>query len=134
MEKEIYRSRKDRFVGGVCGGIANYFNISSTLVRLLYFGLILADGIGIILYIIAWIIIPEEPINKTVEKEDKNSEQNNFYKKHSERNNFFIGLFFITIGIIFVIKNFFPDLISLSLFFGIIFLIFGLYLLMKRGR
>ncbi|KLO24574.1 MULTISPECIES: PspC domain-containing protein [unclassified Marinitoga] len=134
MEKEIYRSRKDRFIGGVCGGIANYFNISSTLVRLLCFGLILADGIGIILYIIAWIIIPEEPINKTVEKEDRTSEQNDFYKKHSERNNFFIGLFFITIGIIFVIKNFFPDLISLSLFFGIIFLIFGIYLLMKRGR
>ncbi|MFW6306775.1 MAG: PspC domain-containing protein [Bacillota bacterium] len=62
MPKEkIYRSRKDRMIGGVCGGIANYFGVDSTLVRLAAVLLFFAEGIGLFVYIAAWIIIPEEP-------------------------------------------------------------------------
>lgn len=57
--KKLYRS-KDRMIAGVCGGIAEYFNIDPTLIRLLW-ALITLIGIfpGIIAYIICWIIIPE---------------------------------------------------------------------------
>ena len=59
--KRLYRSRKDKILGGVCGGIANYFEIDPVIVRLLWILLTLASfGIGIIVYIIAWIIIPLE--------------------------------------------------------------------------
>ena len=60
--KKLYRSRKDRKIAGVCGGIAEYFNIDSTLVRLLAVITIFFGGGGIIAYIIGWIIIPEEPL------------------------------------------------------------------------
>ncbi|MBP8717898.1 MAG: PspC domain-containing protein [Candidatus Atribacteria bacterium] len=60
--KKLYRSRKDRKIAGVCGGIAKYFNIDSTLVRLLAVITIFFGGGGIIAYIIGWIIIPEEPL------------------------------------------------------------------------
>ena len=58
--RKLYRSKKKRVIAGVCGGIAEYFNIDPTLVRLLWVFFILAAGSGILAYIIAWIIIPEE--------------------------------------------------------------------------
>lgn len=61
MKKKLYRSRKDRMIGGVCGGIADYFDIDPTLVRLAFLLILLARGAGLLAYIIAWIIIPEKP-------------------------------------------------------------------------
>jgi phage shock protein PspC (stress-responsive transcriptional regulator) len=57
--KKLYRSRMDRRVCGVCGGIGEYFSIDPTLIRVLFviFGL---TGSGILAYIIAAIIIPEQ--------------------------------------------------------------------------
>ena len=62
--KRLYRSGKDRILGGVCGGIAEYFNVDPVLVRLLWVLISLAWGTGILLYIIAWIIIPGNPKHK----------------------------------------------------------------------
>ena len=60
--RRLYRSRSDKVFGGVCSGIARYFEIDPVLVRLLWviFTLI-SMGLGIVAYIIAWIIVPEEP-------------------------------------------------------------------------
>ena len=59
MAKKMYRSIEDRMIAGVCGGIGEYFDIDSTLVRLLAVALVLAGGSGVLAYILAWIIIPE---------------------------------------------------------------------------
>lgn len=59
MEKKLYRSREDRKIAGVCGGIAEYFDIDSTLVRLGWVLFMFAGGSGILAYFIAWIIMPE---------------------------------------------------------------------------
>ena len=59
MEKRLYKSRENRMVGGVCGGIAEYFNVDPTLVRLAWVVLAALFGSGILAYIIAAIIIPE---------------------------------------------------------------------------
>lgn len=61
MKKRLYRSKKSRILGGVCGGIAEYFDVDPTLIRLAWILFTLAYGAGIIAYIIAWIIIPEKP-------------------------------------------------------------------------
>lgn len=58
--KRLYRSRKDRIICGVCAGIAEYFNIDPTLIRL-GFVLFGCTGSGVLAYIIAAIIIPDEP-------------------------------------------------------------------------
>lgn len=58
--KRLYRSKKDRMICGVCGGIANYFNIDPTLVRLAFALIAMGAGSGILAYIIAAIIIPDE--------------------------------------------------------------------------
>lgn len=58
--KRLYRSKKDRMICGVCGGIANYFNIDPTLVRLAFVLIAMGAGSGTLAYIIAAIIIPDE--------------------------------------------------------------------------
>jgi len=59
--KKLYRSSRDRYIAGVCGGIAEYFNVDPTLVRLAAALLSLASiGTGIVAYIIAALIIPDE--------------------------------------------------------------------------
>ena len=62
--KKLYRSRKDSKIAGVCGGIAEYFNIDSTIIRLLAVITIFFGGSGVISYLIAWLIIPLEPFGE----------------------------------------------------------------------
>lgn len=61
MRKRLYRSKRNRMIGGVCGGVGEYFNVDPTFVRLLWVLLTFAYGSGVLVYIIAWIIIPEHP-------------------------------------------------------------------------
>lgn len=59
-KKRLYRSRKERVLCGVCGGIAEYFDIDPTIIRLVW-ALVSISGSGILAYILAAIIIPDEP-------------------------------------------------------------------------
>ena len=59
--KRLFRSKKEKMFGGVCGGIAEYFDIDPTIVRLLWLLLTFGGGFGVLAYIIGWIIIPEDP-------------------------------------------------------------------------
>ena len=74
MAKKLYRSERNRFIGGVCGGIAEYFDIDPTLVRLAFLFIVFARGAGILAYVVAWIVIPEKPFNDpTAEKIDRSN-------------------------------------------------------------
>ena len=65
--KRLYRSRTNRFLGGVCGGLSSYADIDPNILRLLWVALtIISVGIGIAVYIAAWIIVPEEPEEASV--------------------------------------------------------------------
>ena len=59
-EKHLYRSRRDRVVGGVCGGIAEYSSLDATLLRVLM-ALFIVFGVGLLVYLVMWIVIPNEP-------------------------------------------------------------------------
>ena len=61
MTKKLYRSREDRWVGGVCGGLARYLDVDPIVIRLIALILVLCAGGGLLVYIIAWIVIPDEP-------------------------------------------------------------------------
>ncbi len=59
MEKRLKRSTQQRMLAGVCGGVAEHLRVDVSLIRLLWVGLSLIEGAGVLLYIIAWIVIPE---------------------------------------------------------------------------
>lgn len=59
--KRLYRSKKNRIIAGICGGLGEYLDVDPTIIRLIWvFLVIFGMGSGILLYIIAWIIIPEK--------------------------------------------------------------------------
>ncbi|PKP21923.1 MAG: PspC family transcriptional regulator [Bacteroidetes bacterium HGW-Bacteroidetes-20] len=58
--KRFLRSKTDRKIAGVCGGIAEYFNIDSTLIRVLFAIAVIMGGGGILIYLITWILTPEQ--------------------------------------------------------------------------
>lgn len=61
MAKKLFRSTTDKMIGGVCGGLAQYFEIDSTVVRILSAIIIFFTwGVGLAAYIVAWIIVPED--------------------------------------------------------------------------
>jgi phage shock protein C len=62
--KRLYRSGKNRILGGVCGGLGEYFNVDPVIIRLLWVLFSFAYGTGVLAYIIAWIIIPRNPKHK----------------------------------------------------------------------
>ena len=69
MEKRLYRSRSDRMIWGVCGGLAKYFDIDPTIIRIIAVLLIFANGLGILAYIILAIVVPLEGSKATEPKE-----------------------------------------------------------------
>jgi phage shock protein C len=64
QNKKLYRSKKDRMIGGVCGGFAEYLNFDSTILRLVWAIIVVFTGVlpGVIVYVIALIVVPEETI------------------------------------------------------------------------
>ena len=69
MEKKLFRSRSDRMIWGVCGGLAKYFDIDPTIVRIVAVLLLFANGVGILAYIILAIVVPLENSKTTEPKE-----------------------------------------------------------------
>lgn len=60
QNKKLMKSRNDRKLCGVCGGLAEYLNVDSTMVRLIWALLVLAAGTGVLAYLVAALIMPEE--------------------------------------------------------------------------
>lgn len=116
-KKNIYRSEANRIIGGVCGGIGEYFDIDPVIVRIIFVLLAIFGGSGIPLYIILWLVIPTE---SKIEEEPKDTIKNNIKEmkskvksvagdlrtgdKDSSRQLF--GIFIIILGGAFLLQSF----------------------------
>lgn len=134
MVKKLYRSKKDSMIAGVCGGIAEYFEIDSILVRLLAILIVLLGGVGIIAYIIAWIIIPQNPEQETDKDREYNQEDYAGMEQGTTKpdNNSHIwgGLILIFLGLFFLVRSFFPRFVLIN-FWPIILVIVGIVLIIQ---
>lgn len=104
MAKRIFRSEKDKMIGGVCSGLARYFNIDVVLIRLFWLLLLFMQGSGVLAYLIAWIIIPSEDAIKsdsyTSEGEEFRVEEENGYSWGSSgQGNKLAGMILIAVGV-----------------------------------
>ena len=61
MEKKLYRSRREKKLAGVCGGLATYLNVDVSVIRLIWVLVTLFAGAGLLAYIVCALVIPEEP-------------------------------------------------------------------------
>ena len=64
MQKRLHRSRTEKMIAGVCGGLAEYFGVDPTIVRVLWVVMVLFAGTGILLYLILWIVMPLDVPNQ----------------------------------------------------------------------
>ncbi|MBE0478877.1 PspC domain-containing protein [Candidatus Aerophobetes bacterium] len=110
MARKLYRSRKDKMIAGVSGGIASYFDVDPTLVRIFAVLTIFANGIGIIGYIIAWIIVPLQPEQKEGEEEVSSGEETKIpaQEEQIEKRKIIGGLILVVLGGLFLLYTFFP--------------------------
>lgn len=70
MQKKLYRSATDKKIAGVCGGIAAYFDVDSTLIRLAFAFFVIFAGTGLLAYLIAALVIPMEPADAQKQQAD----------------------------------------------------------------
>ena len=59
--RRLYRSRTNRKLAGVCGGLAEYSNVDATLIRVLFVVFAVLGGPGLLIYLVLWIVVPQQP-------------------------------------------------------------------------
>jgi phage shock protein PspC (stress-responsive transcriptional regulator) len=111
--KKLYRSRKDKMLGGVAGGIAEYFEIDPVILRIIFAVTFFVFGGGLLAYIIMWIIIPQEPlviINNDLHEGPKTTGPDPQVERKSNINQTGStgGAVLIVIGVLFLLHNFHP--------------------------
>jgi phage shock protein C len=105
VDKRLYRSRTDKVLGGVCGGLGEYFNVDPTFIRIIAVLLVFAKGVGLLAYFIAWLIIPRVPVDENgvvVESTDDKSPEKPSY---SPWNKYLPGAILIVIGLFFIMEQ-----------------------------
>jgi len=75
LYKRLFRSRSERKIAGVCGGLAVYFRVDPFLIRLIFILFFLAGGAALLVYIIMWLIVPLEPIKTSEPTHPEDSEK-----------------------------------------------------------
>ena len=132
MEKKLQRDTQHKVIGGVCAGLANYFGIDATLLRLLLAFMILFAGTGLWLYIILWIVMPAcrvEPSSDGVETFV--SETSQAPKKNS--GSMVIGLTFIGLGALGLLHRFVPEF-NWQMIWPIALIVLGLILILPKAK
>ena len=101
--KRLFRSRKNRIIAGVCGGIGEYLDIDPVLIRIVWVVLTIFGGMSILAYIIAWILIPDESDKKSLLDNWQKGKNTSFDESRDVR--FIVALFLIFIGLMVLLNN-----------------------------
>ncbi|HEX9724109.1 MAG TPA: PspC domain-containing protein [Vicinamibacteria bacterium] len=154
--KRLFRSRKDGLIAGVCGGLAEYFDVDPSLVRLVFILAIFLGGAGLVVYLVAWLIVPENPEQSPTASFVKNQQMKEEVvgelrrlgsslaekfeatvedgeERPERRSTVFVGLALIVIGAAFFLKNFIPWL-ALESLWPVLLIGVGVLLLIGAAR
>jgi phage shock protein PspC (stress-responsive transcriptional regulator) len=147
----ISRSRSNRMIAGVCGGLADYLRIDATLVRLFFVLLALGEGIGILLYLILWLIMPEEEatdrrVDATIRRGagemgrqviDVGNDVRRAVTRPNRQTVVLIGVVLITLGAFYLVDNLdIPGLqwFDVDLLWPLLLILGGVTLLVRQKR
>lgn len=143
----LHRSETDRVVGGVCGGLGEYFNIDSTIIRLIFILITIFGGSGVLIYLILWLVIPSSQTTKfTPEDHIKENAAEMRYRAEKFADNIkgsvknrrddskkWLGLLVIVFGLIVLLNNFgLYDLLEIRKYWPLLLVILGLSIVLKR--
>ena len=148
MEKKLYRDTHNKVIGGVCAGLAEYFNIDVSIVRLIFVASLILKGGGLLIYLVLLIILPKKPyfINPGVDYKVPpfgdafnqpfgDNFKTPFVEKKKSNGSVIAGSVLIVIGTVFLINQFdlFPN-VDFARLWPVILIIIGLSILFSRKK
>lgn len=139
----LYRSEKNKVLGGVCGGLGEMFDIDPSIVRLIFILMFVFGGSGLLIYLLLWLIIPSEgqgsASHETVKKgvDEMRGRAHEFAEKFRSRekggNRSFVGWVLLLLGILFL-TNSLGIASHFDFFFPFIFIIVGLFMIYQAKK
>ena len=139
--KKLYRSTNDKVIAGVCGGLGEYFDIDSTIIRIVFILLAVSGGSGIIIYLVMALIVPTKKGGSDIKAnaEDLANQTKKVAEnfKNSENRRNFLGIIVVAIGFLVLLKNLVPvKLVWLNsgVFWSLIIIFVGLFLITKNKK
>jgi len=127
MDRKLYRSREHRIIAGVCGGLGAYFDIDPVIVRALFIVATLTGGFGVLVYLIMWVVVPEEAGEVSGKKGVEEA------KAASEGGERSLGaIVLIVLGLLFLFNNFMPHW-NMHRLWPLILVAIGFVLLGRKG-
>ena len=137
MEKKLQRDTKNKVIGGVCSGLANYFGIDAALLRVLFVVLFLCASTGFWLYIILWIVMPASQgiqnetnyfVSPDGTTEVSEEEKNDSPKSTKSKGSLVAGLILIGIGVVGLLNKYIPE-INWETAWPVLLIVLGLFLI-----
>lgn len=136
MDKTLTRSKADRIIAGVCGGIADYLGIDALFVRAVFLVLTLFKGIGALLYLVLWFTIPDKGqssmLQQTVSRFE-NLNTNQVRPAVPRGSNKTAGIVLLVIGLLFLLHNVIPAF-EFDVLWPLLLILVGILLLFPFGR
>ena len=139
--KKLFRSVDDNIIAGVCGGLAKYFQIDSSLIRIIFVLLAIGGGSGILIYLILWLVIPME---KGTERETDKDKTKSVAKELDDRSSILdrrllkkgrkiniLGVVLILVGLVSLWNQIFPKLIDWEIVWPVILVLIGTLLIFR---
>ena len=123
----LRRSRDDRVIAGLCGGLGRYFGIDPVILRLVFVVLLLAGGSGILLYVVGWIAIPEERPGDELGAAAREGERRGGGAE-------VIGIALVVLGGFFLLREAFPDVFDSDYIWPVLLIVIGLAVLARGAR
>ncbi|MGQ9806881.1 MAG: PspC domain-containing protein [Chlorobiales bacterium] len=136
MKKKLYRSSRGKILAGVCTGLGEYFDIDPVLIRAVFIVALFSGGIGVMLYIVLWLIMPNEERVLSAQSPNEPAESSEldggvFSKKH--KGTVVTGLMLVGLGTFFLIRELFP-MFSFKYMLPIILIAIGIIIVFNALR
>ncbi|MFA6184582.1 MAG: PspC domain-containing protein [Candidatus Shapirobacteria bacterium] len=128
--KKLFRSVDNNIIAGVCGGLAEYFQIDGSLVRIIFILLAIGGGSGLLIYLILWLVIPKETEKEKEKSMTKEISARQDKKIKGKRINI-LGVVLILVGLTALWNQIFPKMIDWDMFWPITFVFVGILLIFR---
>jgi phage shock protein C len=139
-QKRLARSKTDRVIGGVCGGLGKYFNLEPWIFRIVFL-ILLFNGSGFLIYLILWIVIPEEGEEERKEfpeqvKKGATGIASDITDLANKKSNLpaILGAIILVIGIILLFNNFSPIPFDFNKLWPVVLIVLGIIILFKPSE
>lgn len=136
-KKKLYRSKSDRIIAGVCGGLGRYLEIDPIFFRLAFVLLTFFGGLGILIYLIMFLIVPEEgelaePISSEDYRSRRKAEVVEIVHRNHNRRRLWAGIILILLGVVFFLEKYFPNIFNFDNFWPLLLILLGVIVLVKK--